>query len=178
MKGSLAKIFVNPHRCRIYPSLHKYYFHCFFGFSMNTPLTKSLTKGHFFLQLESHVFGSHRPVPQDVYARLKALEERVLFLEGVSPENFSVTTNLLKSSQCDGDDDDVANFVLLLIVFSSLTPLDRSAFPCYPAPVHLSCFPAVFVCIPEDRLCQVQPYARCTSAVGSRLYTSFHSKQI
>ena len=73
---------------------------------MNTPLTKSLTKGHFFLQLESHVFGSHRPVPQDVYARLKALEERVLFLEGVSPEYFSVTTNLLKSSQCDGDDDD------------------------------------------------------------------------
>ena len=40
------------------------------------------------LQLEEHLFGDDRPVPKDVYARLKSLEERVLYLEGVSPEYF------------------------------------------------------------------------------------------
>ena len=55
------------------------------------------------------MFGRHRPVPKDVYARLKALEERVLFLEGVSPEYFSVAQSLMKSSHSDeGDDDDIA----------------------------------------------------------------------
>lgn len=55
------------------------------------------------------MFGSHRPVPKDVYARLKALEERVLFLEGVSPEYLSVAQSLMKPSRRDGgDDDDVA----------------------------------------------------------------------
>jgi hypothetical protein len=50
------------------------------------------------------VFGSNRPVPKEVYARLKALEERVLFLEGVSPEYFSVTQTIMKTSQSDDDD--------------------------------------------------------------------------
>ena len=40
------------------------------------------------MQLEEHLFGDDRPVPKDVYARLKSLEERVLYLEGVSPEYF------------------------------------------------------------------------------------------
>ncbi len=50
------------------------------------------------------MFGSNRPVPKEVYARLKALEERVLFLEGVSPEYFSVTQTIMKTSQSDDDD--------------------------------------------------------------------------
>lgn len=32
--------------------------------------------------------GPEMPVPKDVYARLKAVEDRVLHLEGISPEYF------------------------------------------------------------------------------------------
>lgn len=40
--------------------------------------------------LEDIVYGTTvKPVPKDVYARLKALEERVLHLESVSPEYFA-----------------------------------------------------------------------------------------
>ena len=42
-------------------------------------------------------------MPKDVYTRLKALEERVLYLEGLSPEYFSVTQNLIKTNHCDRD---------------------------------------------------------------------------
>ena len=55
------------------------------------------------LQLEEHLFGNNRPVPKDVYTRLKTLEERVLYLEGLSPEYFSVTQNLSQPWQCDQD---------------------------------------------------------------------------
>jgi hypothetical protein len=47
------------------------------------------------LQLEDHLFGDNRPVPKDVYARLKSLEERVLYLEGISPEYFSAAQNAM-----------------------------------------------------------------------------------
>jgi MAP3K12-binding inhibitory protein 1 len=33
--------------------------------------------------------GGEKPVPKDIYARLKTIEEKILFLEGVSPEYFS-----------------------------------------------------------------------------------------
>jgi MAP3K12-binding inhibitory protein 1 len=33
--------------------------------------------------------GGEKPVPRDIYARLKTIEEKILFLEGVSPEYFS-----------------------------------------------------------------------------------------
>ena len=55
--------------------------------------------------MEDHLFGANRPVPKDVYDRLKNLEERVLHLEGLSPEYFSVAQNLSKTSRHD----DVAN---------------------------------------------------------------------
>ena len=49
------------------------------------------------------------PVPKDVYARIKALEDRVMYLEGVSPEYFcnfvkkeSVTDNGLASAGSTG----------------------------------------------------------------------------
>jgi len=32
---------------------------------------------------------SEKPVAKDIYARLKAVEDKILFLEGVSPEYFS-----------------------------------------------------------------------------------------
>lgn len=38
----------------------------------------------------------NRPVPKDVYARLKELEDRILFLEGVSPEYSQVLVNVPK----------------------------------------------------------------------------------
>ena len=40
--------------------------------------------------------GVNKPVPKDVYQRLKQIEDRVLFLESVSPEykNFMVKTNV------------------------------------------------------------------------------------
>ncbi|XP_059475300.1 molybdopterin synthase catalytic subunit isoform X1 [Neocloeon triangulifer] len=38
------------------------------------------------LQLEEN---SEKPVARDVYARLKVIEDRILFLEGISPEYFS-----------------------------------------------------------------------------------------
>lgn len=42
--------------------------------------------------LEDHLkLGPNKPVPKDIYARIKALEERVLFLEGISPEYFAET---------------------------------------------------------------------------------------
>ncbi|XP_034239291.1 molybdopterin synthase catalytic subunit [Thrips palmi] len=39
---------------------------------------------------------NNRPVPKDVYARLKDLEDRILFLEGVSPEYSHVLTKVPK----------------------------------------------------------------------------------
>lgn len=32
------------------------------------------------------ILGVNRPVPKDVYARLKKIEDRILYLEGISPE--------------------------------------------------------------------------------------------
>ena len=55
--------------------------------------------------METHIFGANHPIPKDVYARLKKLEERVLFLEGVSPEYFSVTQTIIKTSHCEELDD-------------------------------------------------------------------------
>ena len=51
--------------------------------------------------METHIFGANHPVPKDVYARLKDLEEHVLFLEGVSPEYFSVAQTIIKTLHCD-----------------------------------------------------------------------------
>lgn len=32
------------------------------------------------------ILGINRPVPKDVYERLKNIEDRILYLEGISPE--------------------------------------------------------------------------------------------
>lgn len=57
--------------------------------------------------MEEHLFGDNRPVPKDVYARLKLLEERVLYLEGISPEYFSAAQNVMAkmSKQCKEESD-------------------------------------------------------------------------
>ena len=40
--------------------------------------------------IERHIgIVKHHPIPEDIYKRLKALEERILFLESTSPEYFS-----------------------------------------------------------------------------------------
>jgi hypothetical protein len=36
----------------------------------------------------------HGPVPRDIYARLKQIEDRILHLEGLSPEYFQFWVNL------------------------------------------------------------------------------------
>jgi hypothetical protein len=36
----------------------------------------------------------HGPVPKDIYSRLKQIEDRILHLEGLSPEYFQFWVNL------------------------------------------------------------------------------------
>jgi hypothetical protein len=78
--------------------------------------------------LEDHLFGTNRPVPKDVYARLKGLEERVLHLEGLSPEYFSVAQSLMKTSRRDDDaasDDVVRTKESDAEVISSLSNINK-----------------------------------------------------
>jgi hypothetical protein len=46
------------------------------------------------LQLDS----GDKPIGKDVYARLKAVEDKILFLEGISPEYFSKVVIKIKNS--------------------------------------------------------------------------------
>ncbi|XP_061099319.1 MAP3K12-binding inhibitory protein 1 isoform X2 [Conger conger] len=50
-----------------------------------------------FPGFKSHV--KDRPVPQNIYQRLKCMEDRILELEGLSPEYFQSTGNLHKRSK-------------------------------------------------------------------------------
>lgn len=36
----------------------------------------------------------HGPVPKDIYSRLKQIEDRILYLEGLSPEYFQFWVNI------------------------------------------------------------------------------------
>lgn len=43
-----------------------------------------------FSELEKKVtFGENKPMPMDIYTRLKILEDRIVMLEGISPEYFN-----------------------------------------------------------------------------------------
>ncbi|XP_029165372.1 molybdopterin synthase catalytic subunit [Nylanderia fulva] len=51
-----------------------------------------------------HIIGINKPVPKDIYERLKNIEDRILYLESISPEykEFWLTEDIpnLKSSSC------------------------------------------------------------------------------
>uniref|UniRef100_A0A0E9X2F2 MAP3K12-binding inhibitory protein 1 n=1 Tax=Anguilla anguilla TaxID=7936 RepID=A0A0E9X2F2_ANGAN len=50
--------------------------------------------------IEAHLnLTANRPVPQNIYQRLKCMEDRILELEGLSPEYFQSTGNLHKRSK-------------------------------------------------------------------------------
>lgn len=49
--------------------------------------------------METHLFGSNRPVPKEIYERIKKLEDHILLLEGLSPEYFTLGQTLLNTSQ-------------------------------------------------------------------------------
>ncbi|KAJ8269868.1 hypothetical protein GJAV_G00107710 [Gymnothorax javanicus] len=50
--------------------------------------------------IEAHLnLTANRPVPQDIYQRLKCMEDRILKLEGLSPEYFEATGNLHKRTK-------------------------------------------------------------------------------
>ncbi|XP_049526192.1 MAP3K12-binding inhibitory protein 1-like isoform X4 [Dermacentor silvarum] len=56
--------------------------------------------------MESHLkLKSGCAVPHDVYARLKQLEDRILYLEGISPDYFSVTAHSAPSAQASQSGD-------------------------------------------------------------------------
>lgn len=51
--------------------------------------------------MEKHLGLKEQPIPQDVYERLKALEDRILHLESISPEYFDGTFNLHNNKEDD-----------------------------------------------------------------------------
>lgn len=53
--------------------------------------------------MEKHLGLKEQPIPQDVYNRLKMLEDRILYLESVSPEYFDGSFN----PQNNKEDDEV-----------------------------------------------------------------------
>ncbi|XP_075555804.1 MAP3K12-binding inhibitory protein 1-like isoform X3 [Dermacentor variabilis] len=56
--------------------------------------------------MESHLkLKSGCAVPHDVYARLKQLEDRILYLEGISPDYFSTTAHMAPSAQASQSSD-------------------------------------------------------------------------
>lgn len=55
--------------------------------------------------MEQHLGIDKQPVPEDVHARIKTLEDRILYLESVSPEYFDGDLRFGRQK----DEDDVMN---------------------------------------------------------------------
>ena len=57
--------------------------------------------------LEGKLLCDNKPVDKNIYERLKLLEDRVLFLEGISPEYFSnhSQSNSILNNQKKNDDE-------------------------------------------------------------------------
>lgn len=61
--------------------------------------------------MESHLkLKSGCAVPHDVYARLKQLEDRILYLEGISPDYFSTTAHMVPSAQASQSSDTLRQY--------------------------------------------------------------------
>ena len=58
------------------------------GFTSPSKSTDGVSERISDLEKKTCLLDSSRPVPKDVYQRLKALEERIGYLEGISPEYF------------------------------------------------------------------------------------------
>nr|ACO10937.1 MAP3K12-binding inhibitory protein 1 [Caligus rogercresseyi] len=65
--------------------------------------------------LEIHLLQSDKPVPKNIFERIKALEDRVLFLEGVSPEYFFTNNHQSKQgiikTEPEEENDEESEFI-------------------------------------------------------------------